>query len=67
VSCLLGGGDEEEAFAWANWGRSTQVPPSLHSTLGPATWPPFIIAVEPLSTVVGGSRPPIYPWLVVPP
>jgi hypothetical protein len=54
VSCSLGAGEEEEASAWAKRGRSTQVPHGLHSAFRPATWSPFITAVEIASTLGGG-------------
>jgi hypothetical protein len=54
VSCSLRAGEEEEASTWAYWGRSAQVPPGLHFTFRPATWPSFIAVVEPPSTSVSG-------------
>jgi hypothetical protein len=54
VSYSLGGGEEEEAYAWAERGCSAQVSSSLHSAFMTATWPPFVTAVEPPSTSAGG-------------
>jgi hypothetical protein len=53
MSCLLGGGEEKEASAWAERGHSAQVSPSLHSAFRTATCSPFVAAVEPPSTSVG--------------
>jgi hypothetical protein len=41
MSCSLGGGEKEEASAWAYWGCYTQVSPGLDSTFRPATWSPL--------------------------
>jgi hypothetical protein len=54
MSCSPGGGEEEEASIWAKQGRSTQVPPGLHSAFWPAMLSPSVTAVEPPSTSVGG-------------
>jgi hypothetical protein len=53
--------------AWAYWGHSAQVPPGLHSTFRPATWPPFVVAVEPPSTSTGGPTSSSLPRLAAPP
>jgi hypothetical protein len=54
VLCSLGGEDKEEVSAWAYLGCFAQVPPGLHSIFRPATWAPFIVAMEPPSTSAGG-------------
>jgi hypothetical protein len=51
VSCSLGGG---RGLCLGLTGALAQVPPDLHSAFRPATWSPFVVAVDPVSTSAGG-------------